>query len=114
MEVLSIANPSVKKKRVEGEQLREALMLSMNLSLSLPEIPALLLIINHEGKITVREEEEGGSIQIENLIKKVAWSEYNGVKFKNILLEEIEDGLRPKGQGAWNVSGMRIFKESLT
>ena len=65
----------MKKKRVEGERLREALILSMNLSLSLPEIPALLLIINRERKETAREENKGGSMQIEALVKKVAWSE---------------------------------------
>ena len=75
IEVLSVADLSVKKKRVEGERLREVLILSMNLSLSLSEIPALLLIIKRKGKDTARGDDEGGSMQIEALVKKVAWLE---------------------------------------
>ena len=47
-------------------------MLSINLSLFLPKMPTLLLILKYERKVTANREKEGGSIQIKDLVKKVA------------------------------------------
>ena len=56
---------------VSGEKRTDELMSSMNLSRSLPLMPALLMIANRDGKAQSRGREEGGKGQIDAFSKNV-------------------------------------------
>ena len=79
-EDLSVADPSVKKNRELGDASIERLMSEISVSLSLPLMPALLLMMNLEGKEIESGVVEGGKGQIEVFVKKVECSEYIDVR----------------------------------